>query len=100
MSLIGRGRAHIVMNFAARAAGAGIAHGPEVFLQAGDGNDAVARRAGTHPQVQGLFVGAQDISGRDLRSAEHRKVELIEGIPNHLGEVISSQANAMASFLK
>ncbi len=37
--------AHIVENFAAGAAGAGVAHGPEIIFQAGNRKDAVFGRA-------------------------------------------------------
>jgi len=63
------------VNFAARAAGAGVAHGPEVFFEAGNGNDAIFWRTDVHPQVQGLFVDTQDFSGRDFRTAEYGEVE-------------------------
>ncbi len=33
--------AHVVENFAAGAAGAGVAHGPEIVFEAGDGDDAL-----------------------------------------------------------
>ena len=52
VALLGGRRAHVVVNFAARAAGAGVAHGPEVFLQAGNRDHALARRADVRPQTQ------------------------------------------------
>src|ERR1700691_1160057 len=45
MAFVGGIRAHVVEDFAARTAGAGIAHSPEVFLQARNGNDAILGRA-------------------------------------------------------
>ncbi len=50
VALVGRGGAHVVENFAARAARAGIAHGPEIFFQPGNGNDAIFRSAGFFPE--------------------------------------------------
>src|SRR5882762_9049914 len=76
VALIGGCGAHVVVNFAARAAGAGVAHGPEVFFKAGNRNDAIFWRTDVHPQVQGLFVDTQDFSGSDLRAAKHGEVEL------------------------
>ena len=102
VALIGSRRAHVVMDFAARAARAGIAHGPEVFLQPGNGDDAVARRADVDPQLERLFVGTEHHAGSDFGAAEDGEVELVDAGCANLpaAEVISSQANATASFLK
>src|SRR3982074_2984059 len=78
VTLIGGCGAHVVVNFAAWAARAGIAHGPEVFFETGDGGYAIFRRADAYPKIQGLLVDAQDLSGRDLRAAKHSKIELID----------------------
>ena len=61
VALIGRRGAHVVVNFAARAAGAGVAHGPEIFFQAGDGNYAIARRADVHPQIRALLRRCREL---------------------------------------
>ncbi len=42
VALLGSGRPHVVVNFAARSAGAGVAHCPEVFFQTGNGENAVS----------------------------------------------------------
>ena len=55
-------RAHVVVNFAARAARAGVAHGPEIFLQAGNGNHALLRRAHAHPMLDRFVVDAAAFS--------------------------------------
>src|SRR6266851_7350392 len=65
------------MNFAAGAAGAGIAHGPEVFLQSGNGNDAFRRDVLGEPELARVFVDAERRTGRDLRASENRDVELV-----------------------
>src|SRR6266849_4386825 len=51
-----RFRAHIVMNLAARSAGAAIAHGPEVFLQARNGENAVSGDILHQPKAFRFFV--------------------------------------------
>ena len=79
VALIGRGGAHVVVNFAAWAAGAGVAHGPEILFEAGDGNYAIARRPDLHPQVEGFFVDAENFSGRNLGAAKHSERQLIDG---------------------
>ena len=73
------------MNFAARAAGAGIAHGPEIFLQAGDGNHVFTRRADAYPQVARLFVDAEDCSGRDFGAAKHGERQPVDGNSKPIG---------------
>src|SRR5580693_731999 len=65
------------MYFATRAARACVAHGPEIFLEAGDGNDSVARCADVHPKIEGLFVNAECFSGSDLGAAKYREGQLI-----------------------
>ena len=66
---------HVVMNFAARAAGAGVAHGPEIFFQARDGNDALGGNVLAQPQFLRFFVNAQLVAGRYFRAAENRDVQ-------------------------
>ena len=58
MSLLRRRRAHVVVNFAARTAGAGVAHLPEVVFQP-HLKDAVLRHALRSPQVIGFGVALQ-----------------------------------------
>jgi len=58
VALLGGFGAHVVMNFAARAAGAGIAHGPEIFFQAGDGDDAIGGDFSASQKLAGFFIDA------------------------------------------
>src|SRR5258708_31436458 len=53
---IGSGGAHVVMNFTARSARAGVAHGPEVFLPARKGAKAGRRNILSQPKTLRLFV--------------------------------------------
>src|SRR5436309_13539111 len=55
---IGRRRPHVVMNFAAWAAGSSVAHGPEILFQARHGNHAVGRRPDADPVAGSFFVHA------------------------------------------
>jgi hypothetical protein len=81
VALVGSGRAHVVVNFAARAARAGIAHGPEIFLQAGNRNHALARRANIDPKLQRLFVRAQNFSRSNFGAAKDGERQLIDRNP-------------------
>ena len=63
VALIGGGGTHVVVNFAARAAGTGVAHGPEIFLQAGNCDDAIFRRADFDPETRQLHVARQRLPG-------------------------------------
>ena len=56
VALFGSGGAHVVMDFAARSAGAGIAHGPEVFLQPRNGENAVSGNILRQPKTFRFFV--------------------------------------------
>ena len=91
MALIGGCGAHVVENFAARTAGTGVAHGPEIFFQAGDGNDAVFWRADFGPEGGGFRVVGERDAG-NFRAAENGEVELFERDANQSGEVINSIA--------
>ena len=53
---IRRGGAHVVMNFAAWATRAGIAHGPEILFQPGNGHDALGGNVLLEPELLGLFI--------------------------------------------
>ncbi len=70
-------RAHVVENFAARAARTGIAHLPEIFLEAGNFDDAIFRRAGLDPERRGVVIGRKFLSA-ELSAAENGEIELIE----------------------
>ena len=63
VALIGGGGAHVVMNFAARTAGTGIAHRPEIFLEAGNFDDAIFRRADFVQSLRGFVIGRQILPG-------------------------------------
>ena len=52
--------------FRCRAAGAGVAHGPEIIFQAGDGDDAVLGRADIEPEVSGFIVRLEHVAWRRL----------------------------------
>ena len=65
VALIGGRWPHVVVNFAARAAGAGVAHGPEIFLQAGNFDDAVFGRADLNPE-RGGFADRREVDCRTI----------------------------------
>src|SRR4029077_19995117 len=67
----------VVMYFATRSAGAGIAHGPEVFFQSRYGNDALGGNVLAEPKRSRFFIDAQLDSGRDFGAAKNGDVELI-----------------------
>src|SRR5207237_4575540 len=66
-------RAHVVVNFAAWAARACIAHGPEILLEARDLNDAALRCAHLNPVPSGLVVSGELLSRCDLSAAQQRE---------------------------
>src|SRR5208282_5114469 len=67
------------MDLAARAAGAGIAHGPEVFLQAQHFEDAILRSAHVCPVDFGVVVTFEHLAGANFRAAEDGEIEPILG---------------------
>src|SRR5258708_2552783 len=71
---IGGFGAHVVMNLAAWAAWAGVAHGPEVFFQTWNRNDAFRRDVLLQPEFFGFFIHAQRRSRGEFRAAKHRHV--------------------------
>jgi len=73
---IRRGGAHVVMNFAAWAARTGIAHGPEIFFQAGDGDDSVCWNPLLEPETLGFFIDTEMVA-RDLRASEDGDIQLV-----------------------
>ncbi len=77
VTLIRGGRAHVVEDFAAWTAGAGVAHRPEVFFQSGNADDAILGRADFFPAICGFAIHGQFIAG-DFRSTEYGEVELVE----------------------
>src|SRR5580704_9451915 len=77
MALVGGGWAHVVMKFAAGPAGAGIAHGPEIFFKAGDFDYAIFGRADSGPEPGGFMVGSEFLSG-DFRPAEDGEIKFFE----------------------
>src|SRR6185437_7778446 len=88
VALVGGGTTHIVVNFAAGATGADIAHGPEIFLEAGDFDHAVFRRANLDPEAGCVMVGWQFPAGPDFGAAEHGEIKLIErnSVPSGRGD--------------
>src|SRR6266849_8257526 len=56
VAFVGRRWTHVVVNFAARAARAGIARSEEVFLQAGNGENALSGNILRKPKTFGFFV--------------------------------------------
>ena len=76
---VGGFRAHVVVDFAARAARAGVAHGPEIILQAGNFDDAIFGRADFLPEGAGFVVGRKLFALADGVAAEHGEIELFAG---------------------
>src|SRR5436309_15578949 len=62
------------MNFAAWAARTGIAHGPEIFFQAGDGDDSVCWNPLLEPETLGFFIDTEMVA-RDLRASEDGDID-------------------------
>src|SRR6266700_3859978 len=60
VALLGRGGAHVIMDFAAWAARAGVAHGPEVLFRAWNWNDALCGNALLKPQLSRILVDTQN----------------------------------------
>ncbi len=58
MTEVGGGGAHVVVDFAARAARTGVTHGPEVFLQARNGENTVSRDILSEPKTFRCFIDA------------------------------------------
>src|SRR5881398_32581 len=77
VALIRGGGAHVVMNFAARATRAGVAHGPEILLQAGNAEDAVSRDFLFEPEAFGFFVYAQRAARSGFRAAKDGDVKFV-----------------------
>src|SRR6266567_7016431 len=71
------GLAHIVMDFAAGAARTGIAHGPEVFFETGNGKNSVRRNFLRKPMALGFLIDSQGGARRDLGAAEHGEVKFV-----------------------
>src|SRR5215510_13591680 len=65
------------MNFAARAARAGIAHGPEIFFQPRDGKNPLIGNMLRAPNALCLLINSQRASPRDFRTAEDSNVEFV-----------------------
>src|SRR5665213_1135726 len=72
------GRSHVVMYFAARAARAGVAHGPEIFLESRDGNHTVCGGSHTHPVASRFSIGAEHDAGRQLGTSKDGEIELAD----------------------
>jgi hypothetical protein len=85
VAFLGGLRAHVVENLAAGAAGAGVAHGPEIVFQAGDGDDPLGGDVFLSPDIAGFFVDAQRCAGGDFGAAEDGYVELFFGEAVPLG---------------
>jgi len=100
MTLVGRGGAHVVMNLAARAARTSVAHGPEIFFQAGNRKDSVRRNILGDPKTFCFLIDSQFVAGETSAPPNTVTYSLSFAIANHSGEVISSHAKAIASFLK
>src|SRR5579863_2673821 len=62
VAFFGRGRPHVIEDFTARAARAGVAHGPEVFLQSGNRENSIRRNILSEPKASCLFIDAQRVS--------------------------------------
>ena len=77
VAFFGGGRAHVVENFAARAAGAGIAHGPEIIFEAGNGERCARPEHSAQPELARFFVHAKVVAGSDFRAAKHRDIQLV-----------------------
>ena len=75
VALFGGLRAHVVEDFAARATGSGVAHGPEIVFEAGDGHDAIGSDV-IQPEGASVFVNAELVAGSDFGAAEDGGVEL------------------------
>ncbi len=70
--------AHVVVDFAARAARTRVSHGPEILLEAGNGNHARFARAHAEPVLGGFFVGRQFFPRSDFCAPEDGEIEFIE----------------------
>ena len=85
MSLVGCCRAHIVVNFAAWTAGACIAHGPEIFFQVWNWNDAVGPRSSRDPKSDGFFIAGQNFFRGHFRAAKHGEIQAVHGNTEPIG---------------
>src|SRR5208282_5045437 len=81
VTLIGGSVAHVVVNLAARAAGAGVTHGPEILFEAGNRDDAIFGRADFRPDATSFAVGVQLPAVRNFCAAENREIEFVEWNP-------------------
>src|SRR5262249_55189773 len=75
VTLLGRDRSHVVVNFTTRAAGTGVAHGPEIVLKAGDFKDAIRGNVLREPELLCFVVCAEFVASRNLRPTEDGYVE-------------------------
>ena len=71
---IGGSGAHIVVDFAAWAAGASVPHGPEIFFESRDREDSLGRHVLPKPEALGLFIDAQRVARRNFRATKYRHV--------------------------
>ncbi len=85
MAFFGGYGAHVVEDFAAGAAGAGVAHGPEIVFQAGDGDDAVGWNILVEPNLPGVFINAKDCAWSHLRATENGDIQFVFGNVEPLG---------------
>ena len=88
VALVGRSDTHVIENFAAGAAGAGIAHGPEIIFQAGNFEDAVFGRSELEPESGCFGVSAERDAGRNFGAAENGEIQLLQRkrVPIRRGE--------------
>ena len=71
-------RTHVVVNFAARAARAGVTHGPEVLFEPRNGNHARLGRAHVDPVRGGFVVRRQFFLRNDFSAAENREIKFVQ----------------------
>ena len=74
VAFFGCGGAHVVENFAAGAAWAGVAHGPEIVFEAWNFKDAILWCAFIYPEDLSLMVGAKKLARRDFRCTEDSEI--------------------------
>src|SRR5262249_37431915 len=77
VAFFGRSGPHVIKNFTARTARAGIAHRPKIVFEAGNRDDAISGDILREPERFSLFVHAKRFTRRGFRSAKNRCVEFV-----------------------